>query len=74
MTRVLLLIVGLGMAGCSGSPESYGITGPGASPVTVTPPSSDDSTVGVPGLPDTGTGYGPSIGPMPQSGRYFNYN
>jgi hypothetical protein len=72
MMRAVLLIAVLSLAGCSGSPESLGITGPGARPPVH--PDSDDSTVGNPGLPDSGGAYAPSYGPNPAGGRYFNYN
>jgi hypothetical protein len=71
MTRTLFLIATLCVAGCGESPAALGITGPGAPPAPPAP--NDDSTIPNPGLPDTG-GYGPSYGPMPSSGRYFNYN
>jgi hypothetical protein len=70
--RVLMLLVVLGLACCSASPASLGITGPGAPPPP--PPAPDDSTITVPGIPDPGASYGPSIGPIPSNGRYFNYN
>ncbi len=68
----LILIAALSVAACGRSPASLGITGPGAPPPLA--PASDDSTITNPGIPDQGGGYGPSIGPMPSSGRYFNYN
>jgi hypothetical protein len=69
MKRVLLMFAIVGMAGCDRSPASLGITGPGPPPA---PPVPDDtSPVGVPSAPGS---YGPSIGPMPSNGRYFNYN
>ena len=73
MKRVLFLIAVVGVAGCSDSPASLGITGPGAD--APAPPSiGDDSIIGNPGIPDYGQSYGPSIGPIPSSGRFFNYN
>lgn len=71
MRRALTLCGLLALAGCAGSPADLGITGP-APPVP--PPLNDDGTVGRPGLPDAGAGYGPSIIPSTGSGRYFNYN
>ncbi len=71
MRRLALGLLLLALAGCSGSPESLGITGPGAAPQ---PPSdSDDSTVRAPGMP-SGDSYGPSAQPLPGGGRYYNYN
>jgi hypothetical protein len=73
MKRVLFLIAVVGVAGCSDSPASLGITGPGAAP-PAQPSIGDDSIVGDPGIPNYGQSYGPSIGPIPSSGRFFNYN
>ena len=71
--RVTILIALLGMTGCADSPASLGITGPGSVPLPE--PAVDDSTVRPPGIPDSGGSYyGPSVGPAPASGRYFNYN
>jgi hypothetical protein len=40
----------------------------------VPPPVRDDSTIGIPGVPDTG-GYGPSVTPSGGGeGHFFNYN
>ena len=72
MTRMLFLIVVLGVAGCSESPGALGITGPGASPALAPAPRDDISPAGV---PDVGGPYSPSFGPIPSgNGRYFNYN
>jgi hypothetical protein len=71
MMRAVALIVAVTTAGCSGSPSSYGITGP-SQPAAA--PMPDDSTIRQPGIPDPGSSYGPSIGPIPSTGRYFNYN
>ncbi len=69
MMRFLFLIAVFGIAACERSPESLGITGPGASP-TPTAPEDRISPAGV----DPPGGYGPSLGPLPSSNRYFNYN
>jgi len=68
--RAAVLIAMLALAGCAGSPESLGITGP--APLSP-PPAADDSVIQKPGVPDTG-GYGPSLVPSTGGGRYFNYN
>lgn len=69
--RVLFLIAVVSVAGCDRSPASLGITGPGAAPN----PSVNDGTISAPGVPDSGgTYYGPSMGPIQPTGRYFNYN
>ncbi len=72
MIRGLILAVALGVAGCDGSPAALGITGPGVPPAP--PPVTDDSTITNPGIPNSTGTYGPSIGPIPSDGRYFNYN
>ena len=41
---------------------------------TAPPSIGDDSIIGNPGVPDPGQSYGPSVGPIPSSGRFFNYN
>ncbi len=71
MRGLVVLCLLLGAAGCTESPASLGITGP--APPTP-PPVSDDSTIGLPGVPAT-TGYGPSIVPIGGgNGHFFNYN
>jgi hypothetical protein len=72
MLLFAMLVVALASAGCGATPASLGITGPGAPPPP--PAAPDDSTISSPGIPDPGASYGPSIGPIPSSGRYFNYN
>ena len=71
MKHLVLGLLLLGLAGCSGSPDALGITGPGAVPQP--PAGTDDSTLEAPGLP-SGDSYGPSAQPMPGGGRYYNYN
>lgn len=68
--RAAALIAVLALTGCAGSPASLGITGP--APLSP-PPTTDDSVIGQPGVPDMGV-YGPSIVPSTGGGRYFNYN
>jgi hypothetical protein len=72
MMRIAFLFAALGVAACSSSPASLGITGPGAQPVAPPAPSDDIAPAGV---PDVGNTYSPSYGPIPSgNGRYFNYN
>jgi hypothetical protein len=71
MLRTRTLGVLLALAGCTATPADLGITGPAA---PVPPRLLDDGTVDRPGLPDVGTGYGPSARPSTSGGRYFNYN
>ena len=72
MMRIFAVVIVMLVGGCGDSPASLGITGPGAPPPP--PQQVDDSTIANPGLPDSPGGYGPSIGPVPSGGRYFNYN
>jgi hypothetical protein len=73
MIRALALAAALALVACDATPGSLGITGPGAPPPPAPVP--DDSTIDSPGIPSQGGGsYGPSIGPAPSNGRYFNYN
>jgi len=69
--RPLAIFAVLAVTACSASPASLGITGP--SPPKP-PPTTDDSTILNPGIPDPGNSYGPGVGPSPTSGRYYNYN
>jgi hypothetical protein len=71
MRQTLIICALLTLAGCSGSPTDYGITGPGPPPAL---PVQDDSTIDRPGIADPGTSYGPSVAPTTGSGRFFNYN
>lgn len=70
--RLLMLLALCTLAGCGDTPASLGITGPGTP--TQLPPPPDDPGLGNPGVPDTGGGYGPRVGPTQSGGRYFNYN
>jgi len=72
MIRGLVLALALGIAGCDSSPAALGITGPGPQRPQRSP--IDDSTITNPGIPDPSGTYGPSIGPIPNGGRFFNYN
>jgi hypothetical protein len=72
MIRAFSLLAVLALGACDATPASLGITGPGPPPSP--PPAIDDSTILNPGVPDPGNSYGPSVGPSPSSGRFFNYN
>jgi hypothetical protein len=71
MRHIYQLAVLLALAGCSGTPADYGITGPTA---PVAPEEPDDSLIGRPGVSDPGAGYGPNVAPTTGGGRYYNYN
>ena len=73
MTRHLVMLAATALAGCGSSPQSLGITGPGAAPVEA--PALDNSTLPPPGISNTGGGYRYNVGPLDQQEeRYFNYN
>ena len=71
MRHIYQWAVLLALAGCSGTPADYGITGPSA---PVAPEEPDDSLIGRPGVADPGAGYGPNVAPTTGGGRYYNYN
>jgi hypothetical protein len=71
MKQTLRVLIALSLGGCSASPASLGITGPAPPPP---PPTVDDSTIMNPGIPDPGTWVGPSFGPSPTAGPFYNYN
>jgi hypothetical protein len=63
------------LAACSGDPRSYGITGPGPQPAPVVlPADTADTSNPVPGVPTSGSYYGPSNGPIKSNSRFFGYN
>jgi len=62
------------LVACSGDPQSYGITGPGPQPAPVVVPADTDTSNPIPGVPTSGSYYGPSNGPIPSTGRFFGYN
>jgi hypothetical protein len=70
--RTLSVLLLLCLAGCTDSPQSYGITGPGSS--AAPPAMPDDATISAPGMPDPGTMYGPSVAPNTGASRYWGYN
>jgi hypothetical protein len=77
--RAILLSTLLGIGACSATPASFGITGPGiAPPPTFKPlPANDDSAVGQPGLPDSGSQFAPSLLPAGDAatpGGFYGYN
>ncbi len=77
--RAILLTALLGVAACSATPASFGITGPGAgAPATFTAPrTDDDAAVGIPGIPDSGSPYSNSTKPAgdaAKAGNFYGYN
>ncbi len=72
-----LWVVGsfLALTACSGDPRSYGITGPGSQPPPAAMPGpTGDDTSAIPGVPTSGSYYGPSNGPMTGGSGFWGYN
>jgi hypothetical protein len=69
--RMVLTLLLLALAACSGNPSAYGITGP-ARPSGPQP--TDDAVISAPGIPDGSTVVGPSMTPSTGSGRFWGYN
>jgi len=72
MSRMVLLLIVLGLAGCSRTPGSLGITGPGAPPTPA--PGPGDATINAEPS-DLGNAYVPSMTPN-QGGntRFYGYD
>ncbi len=76
-----VLVAGLlGLSACGASPSSFGITGPGTtapSTFKAATPANDDSAVPLPGIPNTGYIYSPTMTPAgaaAQPGSFYGYN
>jgi hypothetical protein len=63
----LLLI----LAGCGANPAALGITG---GSTVEQPPDPGEVQTGIPGSPQTGTQYAPSLGPNTGAGKFWGYN
>jgi hypothetical protein len=75
MRSLLALGLLLILAACSGDPGSFGITGPGSPAATKPDPAQTrDDTNGMPGVPTSGTYYGPTNGPVTGSSGFWGYN
>jgi hypothetical protein len=71
MTRLIVLAVALSaLAGCSGSPQSIGITG---APQPKPPTAPNDDTLANPGVPQAPTRFNSSVQPSTGSGQYYGY-
>jgi len=83
MARTRAIIVtaaALGLGGCGTTPATFGITGPGGGvPASFTPsPTADDDTgLGAPGIPSSGSPYSQSNRPAGEAakpGDFYGYN
>jgi hypothetical protein len=66
MFSLLLLL-----AACSANPAALGITGAG---MPTPPPDPGEMQTGIPGAPQVGTQYAPSIHPNTGAGKFWGYN
>jgi hypothetical protein len=73
MHSLVALSVLFVLAACSGDPRSYGITGPGTQAVTKPEPARTGDSA-MPGVPTTGTYYGPTTAPVTGSSGFWGYN
>ncbi len=72
----MIFVIGLlvALAGCSGDPASYGITGPGVQTTTPGPAINEPDSSPTPGVSTTGTFYGPTDRPQSGPSGFFGYN
>lgn len=75
MRVLVILALLIPVAACSSDPQSYGITGPGSqtSPTPAHAPAGDD-TGAMPGVPTSGSYYGPSTRPVTGGSGFWGYN
>jgi hypothetical protein len=69
--RTITILLVLLLAGCGANPAALGITGAG---IPAPPPDPGEIQTGIPGAPQTGTQYAPSIGPNTGAGKFWGYN
>ena len=74
MRALLALLCLMLLAGCSGDPRSFGITGPGTQPPPAVAPMDEPDTGPTPGVSTSGTSYGPSNRPTSGGSGFFGYN
>ncbi|MBS0560431.1 MAG: hypothetical protein JSR21_10285 [Proteobacteria bacterium] len=78
--RIILTAAALALAGCGTTRARFGVTGPaGGAPSSFTPaPTADEDTgVGAPGIPASGSAYLPSNRPAREAatpGSFCGYN
>jgi hypothetical protein len=69
--RYVVLLLLLSLASCGANPASLGITG---APMAEPPPDPGETQTGIPGAPQTGTQYAPSMPPNTGAGKFWGYN
>ena len=67
----IMLTLLLLLAGCGANPASLGITG---AAMPEPPPDPGEVQTGIPGAPQTGTQYAPSLPANTGAGKYWGYN
>ncbi|WP_428483490.1 hypothetical protein [Rhodopila sp.] len=72
--RIFYIMCLIVLSSCSGDPRSLGITGPGTQAATPPPSSTLEDTTGTPGVPTSGSFYGPSRGPVTGASGFWGYN
>jgi hypothetical protein len=75
MRMIIALGLLIALAGCSGNPAEYGITGPGVTPLPpVAKASETPDTSPTPGVVTTGTSFGPSNGSVKGASGFWGFN
>jgi len=73
MRALLALGFLIALSACSDDPHSYGITGPSSQGAASTSPADNDVT-STPGVPTSGSLYGPSNGAVTGASGFWGYN
>jgi hypothetical protein len=75
MRAIVAVALLAALTGCSGSPHSMGITGPGVAPPPAVPAPDDPENTGtLLGGPGSSGTYHPETGPTTGGGRFWGYN
>jgi hypothetical protein len=69
--RFIILSLLLVLAACGTNPAALGITGAAIPPAPVDP---GEAQTGIPGAPNTGTQYAPSMPANTGAGKFWGYN
>lgn len=74
MRAILAFGLLIALTACSGDPRSYGITGPGPRAVPAPPQGVLPDAPPPPGVPTSGTYYGPTNAPLTGDTGFWGYN
>jgi hypothetical protein len=69
--RTIMLALLLLLASCGTNPAALGITG---APIPTPPPDPGETQTGIPGAPNTGTQYAPSMPANTGAGKFWGYD